>query len=132
MEKLDLAQIRKNIDETDNKILELFKERLELCDFVAKSKKQTGKNVRDEKREQEIIDRLVCGLDKGDANSVRMLYTTIFEISRARQHTYLAQTDENKSALYDIIKNARMNTDKISDASMIACQGVEGSYSQIA
>lgn len=131
MEQLDLTQIRKSIDETDDRILELFKKRLELCDFVAKNKQKTGKNVRDEKRENEIIERLTKGLCEYDANAIRMLYSTVFEISRARQHAYLSEKDGNNT-LFDIIKSAYTNTEKIKHASMIACQGVEGAYSQIA
>ncbi len=132
MEQLDLTQIRHNIDETDNKILELFKHRLELCDLVAKTKKQTGKNVRDDTREKEIVSRLTQGLNELDSNSVSMLYSTIFEISRARQHSYLAENSNEETELGIRIKKSFKEKNQIPDANMIACQGVKGAYSQIA
>ena len=132
MEQLDLAKIRQSIDETDNKILELFESRLELCDLVAKSKKQTGKNVRDDKREKEILSRLTEGLNELDSNSVSMLYSTIFEISRARQHSFLSQKDGQETELGVKINKSFKKKDETPKASIVACQGVKGAYSQIA
>lgn len=128
---LNLGEIRKGIDKLDDEIVELYKKRLELTGLVAKSKKQTSKPVRDSAREKAIVDRLTAGLDELDTSSVALLYNTVFEISRARQSAYLNSQKENGSLLSDKIKKSLVSTDLPSSVA-VACQGVEGAYSQIA
>ena len=54
----DLKDIRTEIDAIDDKIVELFLNRMELCGEVALSKKETGKNIQDASREDSILYRL--------------------------------------------------------------------------
>lgn len=132
-EILDLGEIRNNIDGIDSQIVELYKKRLELTGLVAKSKKQTSKPVRDSAREQAIVERLTDGMNELDASSVALLYSTIFEISRARQSAYLNSQKDKTHSLSEKIKKS-LRSDDLSAEIMpaVACQGVEGAYSQIA
>ena len=131
-EILDLSEIRKGIDALDNQIVELYKQRTELTGLVAKSKKQTSKPVRDNAREEAIIARLTEGMNDLDASSVALLYNTIFEISRARQSAYLAEQNGISGKVAESIKNASKAKHEFPKAPVVACQGVEGAYSQIA
>ncbi|MBO5270117.1 MAG: bifunctional chorismate mutase/prephenate dehydratase, partial [Clostridia bacterium] len=59
----------------------------------------------------------------------RTLYSSILDLSRSYQHKQLGAT----SALYDEINEALENTPKLfPTAAKVACQGVEGAYSQSA
>ena len=55
---MDLKEIRKEIDATDDEILRLFLKRMDLCVGVAKYKKENNMQVFQGKREQEILERI--------------------------------------------------------------------------
>ncbi len=85
----DLSIIREKINEIDNKIIELWKERMETCLSVAKYKKENELPVFDEEREKELLDR-IGNLAGDELNSYsRTLYETIMSISRSYQQEYL-------------------------------------------
>ncbi len=125
----DLSQIREKINELDNQIVALWKERMETCLSVAQYKKKNNLPVLDSKREAELLNRI--GNMAGDDLEVysRVLYDTVMTVSRAYQHKYLYDDNE----LTAKIKNAIENTEKLfPQKAMVACQGVEGAYSEIA
>lgn len=129
---LDLTKIRNSIDAVDDKILKLFLERMDLCGKVAEYKKETSKAVLDNEREKAIISRLTSGLNDLDSNSVALLYKSIFEISRSRQHTLLNKNKASDTSLSAKIHDAAKATLPFPETPVVACQGVEGAYSQIA
>ncbi|MBQ8765569.1 MAG: chorismate mutase [Clostridia bacterium] len=125
----DLSKIREKINEIDNKIVELWKERMETCLSVAQYKKENNLPVLDAKRETELLNRI--GNMAGEELDVysRVLYDTIMTVSKSYQHKYLS----NDNPLTEKIKNAVENTEKLfPQKAMVACQGVEGAYSGIA
>lgn len=125
----DLSKIREKINEIDNQIVELWKERMETALTVAQYKKANNMPVLDAKRERELLER-VAGMagEELDVYS-RVLYDTIMSISRSYQHKYLYRDGE----LTEKIKSAVENTDKLfPQKAMVACQGVEGAYSGLA
>lgn len=126
---MELSQLREKIDTIDNELVRLFRERMDISALVAESKRKSGKAVFDPSREREIIRKLTDGLDDEMAGYVSVLYNSIFEISRARQNKML--TGDSKLALE--IKKAKADTAEYFPAvASVACQGVEGAYSQIA
>ena len=134
--KLDLAEIRAGIDAIDDKLAALFADRMALCDKVAAYKKQTSKVVLDNSRENAIIARLSSGLKDRDADAIDLLYRTIFEISRSRQNALLfdtkSGTEAEQASFADRVQAALKDTEALPEAPCVACQGVEGAYSQIA
>jgi chorismate mutase/prephenate dehydratase len=63
------------------------------------------------------------------ANYTRVLYSMLFELSRS----YQSKRNDVLSPLYQQIHDAIENTPKLfPTAPMVACQGVEGAYAQIA
>lgn len=126
---MELSELRQRIDGIDNELVKLFAERMGISAQVAEAKRQTGKPVFDPSRERAIIKNLTENLDDEMANYVSVLYNSIFEISRARQNKLLS--GDAKLALD--IKKAKANTAEYFPAvAKVACQGVEGAYSQIA
>ena len=129
---LDLQQIRKDIDAVDDELAALFARRMALCGKVAAFKKQTAKAVRDNAREEAIVARLADGLSAEDAGAVKLLYSTIFEISRARQSGMLAKDNVGQAPLAKRIYASLEKRVPFPQAPVVACQGVEGAYSQLA
>ena len=125
----DLLSIREKINEIDNRIVELWKERMEACLSVAQYKKENNLPVLDSKRESELLNRI--GNMAGEELEVysRVLYDTVMTVSKSYQHKYLS----NDNPLTEKIKNAAENTEELfPQKAMVACQGVEGAYSGIA
>lgn len=126
---MELSELRNKIDEIDNELVKLFAERMGISARVAESKRQTGKPVFDPVREREIIRKLTENLDDEMSGYVSVLYNSIFEISRARQNKMLT----GDAKLSTEIKEAKANTPEYFPAvASVACQGVEGAYSQLA
>ncbi len=125
----DLSKIREKINEIDNEIVRLWKERMETCLSVAQYKKENNLPVLDAKRESELLDR-VAGMAGEDLDIYsRVLYDTIMTISRSYQTKYLYRSGELTSK----IKTALENTENLfPQKAMVACQGVEGAYSELA
>ena len=73
---------------------------------------------------QDVAEKAGAGLE----NYSRVLYSMIFELSRSYQRKRNTKTTQ----LYQTITNSIENTPKLfPQAPMVACQGVEGAYSQI-
>lgn len=86
MGKTDLEELRRQIDETDRKILDLLNQRQTLSHEIGKFKKNNGVDRFDPGREREILDRLNT-LNQGPLipMAVRRIYREIFSASRAAQ-----------------------------------------------
>ena len=125
----DLSKIREQINNIDEQIVELWKDRMALALSVAEYKKENNMPVYDPQRERELLNRVaeIAG-DNLDVYS-RVLYETVMSISRSYQHKFLS--DENPAV--EDVKKAIENTEKLfPQKAMVACQGVEGAYSGIA
>ncbi len=125
----DLKNIREQIDGIDDEMLTLFLKRLELADEVAKVKKQENLPVLNTAREREIISRLTNGKDDETAAYIKILYTTLFDISRSCQSERLYA----ESKIAKKIEHALQETPQLFPKSAtVACQGIEGSNSMTA
>lgn len=91
----DLSKIREKINNIDDKIIELWKERMETCLSVAEYKKENNLPVLDEQREKELLDRI--GNLAGDELNLysRELYEKIISISRNYQQDYLNKKEKD-------------------------------------
>lgn len=126
---MNLDDIRKEIDEVDKGLTELFVRRMKLAQKVAVYKKENGMRIFDKSRERAIRNKIakLAGDDMADYADV--LYNSVFDISRAYQHQIIG----SESKLADKIDKAIEDTSKVfPKKAVVACQGVEGSYSQLA
>lgn len=125
----DLSEIREKINETDSKIIELWKQRMELSLDVAKYKKENNMPVFDAVREKELMDKVASQAGEGLDVYSRMLYGTVTAVSRAYQYKYLYTEGETVRKIKDSLEN----TQKVfPQKAVVACQGVKGAYSGIA
>ena len=126
---MDLKDYRKQIDEIDEKLSKLFLERMEVSANIAKYKIKEGLPVKDPGREREKLAMVMEDVSVEMQPYTRTLYLTLFELGRAHQHR-LTATGTN---LTERVEKAINETPKtLPDAPLVACQGVEGSFSQIA
>ena len=126
---MDLKELRTQIDEIDNALVELFVKRMEISAQVADYKKANNLPIYVPTREREILQDVAKKAGPDMANYARVLYTMLFELSRSYQRKRNTVT----TPLYQTITSSIENTDKLfPQAPMVACQGVEGAYSQIA
>lgn len=124
---MELLDLRNNLNEIDNEIIALFKKRMGISLEVAKYKEQNNMNVLDTERERELLNRVAELAGDEFDHYARILYTTIMDISRSYQHTYLSRD----SSLAKLITASLNNTpDMFPKKAIVACQGVEGAYSQ--
>lgn len=112
----------KRIEEIDNEIRKLFDERLEMTRLADEGLSTSEVALKCRKYEREQL---------GQAGSFnRVLLATMFNLSRSYK---LSGYGDNKSALVDHIRTAIDETPKtFPSTALVACQGVEGAYSQIA
>ncbi|MDO4438336.1 MAG: prephenate dehydratase domain-containing protein [Eubacteriales bacterium] len=126
---MNLDDIRKDIDEVDKGLTQLFVKRMKLAEEVAVYKKENGMRVFDKSRERAVRNKISKLAGEEMADYADVLYNSIFDISRAYQHQIIG----SDSRLADKIDKAIEETPKtFPKRAVVACQGVEGSYSQMA
>ena len=117
------------IDKIDDELLRLFCARMELSAQVADYKRERGLPIYVPAREREILQNVAQKAGTELSDYARSLYSTIFELSRG----YQAKRNGKETTLFREITAAIENTPKLFPRSaMVACQGVEGAYSQLA
>ena len=127
--ELDLNQLRKEINEVDEKMVELFKKRMTIAASVAQYKKEHSLPVLDAARERALLARISDMAGEEFEGYARTLYHTMLDVSRAYQYVRLG----SESATYASIRESLSNTGELfPERAKVACQGVEGAYSQIA
>ena len=83
---MDLQEIRKQIDSIDQELVDLFCRRMNLSALVADYKKDHDLPIYVPAREQEILQSVAKRADPQWEESVQMLYSTIFQLSRDYQN----------------------------------------------
>ena len=126
---MELKELREQINDIDREMLDLFLRRMEVAENVAEYKRQNGLPVLDAERERELLANIARQAGEDLDKYAVVLYSTLLSLSRAHQHRKLSPDKEYKSK----IETALETTPKLfPEKARIACQGVEGAYSQIA
>lgn len=126
---MDIQELRKNIDEIDRELVDLFLRRMSISAEVAEYKREVGMPVLDPARERALLERVSEMSGEEFERYTRTLYSTILDLSRSYQHKKLDKT----SKTHREIESAMQNTPQLfPERATIACQGLEGAYSQIA
>ena len=126
---MDLNDYRKQIDDIDRQLLALFGQRMEVAAAIAAYKKEHDLPVLDGKREREKLLDVAAKTPDDLKDYAVSLYSLLFELSRSHQTRMLG----TNTALTEQIARAIENTPKLFPGSAaVACQGVEGAYSQLA
>lgn len=126
---MDLTELRKEIDKIDDELVRLFGQRMEIAAQVAQYKKEHNMPILVPAREREKLQDVAQKAGPEMANYTRVLYSMLFELSRSYQSKHNMVLGD----LHQQIAASIESTPKLfPQAPMVACQGVEGAYSQIA
>ena len=126
---MDMKEIRTKIDALDDTIKAAFEERMALCADMATYKKENDLPIFYPAREREIVARLTKDMDSSMATYTKVLYNTLFEVSRS----YQTKRISDGGKLSGLIKEAAEKTaHDLPTTCTVACQGTEGSNSQLA
>lgn len=126
---MDLTELRHEIDGIDDQLVALFCRRMELCAQVADYKKANNLPILMPAREREKLKNVADQAGPEMASYTRTLYAMLFELSRS----YQSKRNGGSRTLYTEITQSIAQTPNLFPQSpMVACQGVEGAYSQLA
>ena len=126
---MKLEEIRNEIDSIDEELVSLFIRRMNCAEEVAKYKKENNLPILDASRERALLNKISDLAGEEFEEYTRTLYSTILSLSRSYQH----KATNESSALYKEITDALESTPNLfPERAVVACQGVEGAYSQIA
>ena len=125
--ELNLQDIRGQLDQIDNQLIGLFARRMRLVSDVAAYKKENGLPILDSGRERQIINRVSLAAGEDLEHYAKLLYQTLFSVSRAYQARQLLPKSTLMSELERAAENVRP---RMPERVTVACQGTEGAYSQ--
>ncbi len=124
---MDIQELRKQINEIDEQLVKIFDARMKVALEIGKYKKEHGLPVFDPARERAVLDKQTAAVDEEMTTYVKLLYNTLFDLSRSYQQRYMTQDSE----IANRISNAIESTPAIfPKKAVVACQGIEGAYSQ--
>ncbi len=126
---MNSQEIRGKIDKIDSQMADLFCQRMELAAQIAKYKKENNLPIFNSGREREVLSHMVdlCGEEL--EGYIRVLYSTMFDVSRSYQHSLTAKESELTRRIDQSLADA---AERFPTKAVVACQGVEGAYSQLA
>ena len=124
-----LEQIRAEIDAIDDQIASLYVKRLDIAREVAEAKRASGAPIFDPGREREILARVARNVGPEREDGAALVFNTLFGVSRALQRAIVLGDSPVTRAM--AAAAAETPRDFPSEA-LVACQGSEGAYSQLA
>ena len=124
---MDLQELRERINGIDRDIVDLYLKRMETSQAIGAWKRENGIPVYDPARERQLLDRVAEQAGEEHENGVRALFSFLISQSRTRQ-----LLDEGKrGAVGETVRKALNATASLfPEKAEVACQGVEGAYSQ--
>lgn len=126
---MDQSDYRREIDEIDEQMVKLFARRMAVAGEIAAYKKDNNLPIRDAGREREKMRAVMEQSPQDIQEYTSLLYSLMFDLSR----TYQTRLNGYGTALTEKIHRAIDTTPQLfPEGASVACQGVEGAYSQLA
>lgn len=122
---MPLNEIRKEIDSIDNELIPLLIKRFEASKKVGEIKIENKMPVLNRNREDEILEDIAKHSEEY-ADSLKNIYSVIFENSRQIQYNMMKDESDFIDMLEKISKNSEMKIETL------VCPGIKGSFSDIA
>ena len=124
---MELNELRIQLDHIDREMVSLFEKRMRVCEDVARWKMENGRPILDASRERQKLQSVADQLPEDLQEYGVSLYSLLMELSRSSQTRLMGREND----LTHAIQNAIDSTAPLFPPSaMVACQGVEGAYSQ--
>ena len=127
---MNIEELRKNIDGIDRQMVELFKQRMQTAAEIADYKRENGLPVLDRTRERELLMKIADIAGSEYESYALRLYSQILELSKSYQHSKITGKSELAEKISACVRE--FSAKELPDRAVIACQGVEGSYSSLA
>ena len=124
---MNLDELRFEIDKVDHELVDLFSRRMNIAADIAAYKKENHLPVLDASRERSKLNELAALSGPEMEEYVSSLYSLIFELSRGYQNKLLGTTSQLPATIETAI---RQTPNLFPPKALVACQGVEGAYSQ--
>lgn len=124
---MSLKEIRKEIDQIDNELVNLFVKRMNCSRKVAEAKMKNNTPILNQAREQEILDKVENNA-KEFGKEARVFFSSLMEISRSYQYD-LINSDNN---LEKTIHKAKKILNRDKSGIKVGCFGTVGTYTNIA
>ena len=131
----DIKESRAEIDALNRELVEKFCRRMDVATDVADYKREHGLPVYDRTREREILADMAELAGEDYRYYAKIFFTVMMDLSKARQSSLLAaaHAESHPEDVSERIVRAMETTPAVfPDGGLVACQGVEGAYSQIA
>lgn len=128
---MDLSVIRKRIDEIDRELIERFTERMDISKDVARAKIEMGKRVYDPDRERSKLMNIANQTPVEYQPQVVALFKLLMSMSKAEQGK-LIHAQAHDGVAEEARRYLQPADKPFPEIASVACQGVEGAYSQIA
>lgn len=125
---MDLNELRQQIDAADAQLIDAFQKRMEVAEKIGEYKMSIGKPVLDSSREREKMAKIYDMADERTKPYITALYSVLFEVSRGLQTKFIPSLQEDFKSIDETIKD--MATKPFPTRATVACQGVEGAFSQ--
>ena len=126
---MDINELRQEIDSIDRQLAQLFEKRMNTAAEIAAYKKENGLPVFDRERERKVVNKVTEMTAPELQVYTRTLYQTIFDLSRTHQKKLITPASELTRMLDEVTASTPLQRP---DRATVACQGVEGAYSQFA
>ena len=124
---MTIEELRAEIDRIDSDMIRLYAERLETAAQIGRYKQEHHLPVSDPAREREVLDKVGAEAGEANENGVRALFGFLMAQSRTSQ----LLDRKKESDLGQMIRRSLEETPKLfPEKATVACQGVEGAYSQ--
>lgn len=119
---MKLDDLRKEINDIDGEMLQLFLKRMEICKSIALYKKENDLPIMQEGREQQVIDKVRAASPEHMADAAAVMFTEVMDISKCLQsEVYTWGRIYEKPEIFHP-----------ENAQVIACQGTSGAYAEAA
>lgn len=127
----ELDELRKEIDEIDEKILQLYERRMETARQVGEWKKEKGMKVYDPIREKALLEEKMTRLsDPGLKQGARGLFELLMRCSRQQQYAVGARQDREKKAGFDdYLSKVSASREPVANP-LVLYQGQPGAYGE--
>ena len=126
---MDIQELRQRMDAIDRELTDLYGKRMETARVIGKYKRENGLPVRDTERERELLNKVAELAGEENEQGIRALYQMLLDHSRLRQ----LMDEHPESELGRLIRETVAETPALfPEKAVVACQGVEGAYSQLA
>ena len=126
---MELKEYREKINEIDEQMVHLFEERMEVSAQIAAYKKEHDLPIFDGARERSKLKAVNEQLPEHLQDYGLSLYSLLMDLSKTYQHRTIGEGNPVSESIETAI---RQTPALFPEKAVVACQGVEGAYSQTA